>query len=178
MSRPAIAPEERFERYIEPEPMSGCWLWVGTVTRNGYALFYSGVRYVYVHRWAYEHFVGPIPRGLQIDHKCRTRCCVNPKHLEPVTAKENSRRSPLKNLSHCRHGHSFDEGNTIIERRRVQPSRRRCWIIRRCRVCVYRAMRRQAEKKKLEYWAERVLMGAVIARLLVFRALNWQLEEA
>jgi hypothetical protein len=39
---------------------------------------------------------GPIPDGLQLDHLCRVRCCVNPNHLEPVTAKENTLRSPIK----------------------------------------------------------------------------------
>jgi hypothetical protein len=47
---------------------------------------------MYAHRWAYEHFVGPIPEGLEIDHGCFVHACVNPGHLEPVTHQENVRR--------------------------------------------------------------------------------------
>ena len=73
-----------------------CWLWTGCINSDGYAKFGIGGRdgkMVSAHRWAYEHYVGPIPSGLQIDHLCRVRHCVNPMHLEPVTASENVRRS-------------------------------------------------------------------------------------
>jgi len=80
---------------ISPEPNSGCWLWTGCCEEKGYATIYKdnwkGHRPA--HRFSYETFVGPIPHGLHIDHKCRVRCCVNPDHLEPVTVAENNRRS-------------------------------------------------------------------------------------
>ena len=96
-----VSTEGRFEALYEAEPNSGCWLWIGTdsnlrgTATTAYGLFYSDKKMVLAHRWAYEHYVGPIPAGLQLDHKCRTRCCVNPKHLEPVTGSENCRRSPV-----------------------------------------------------------------------------------
>lgn len=44
------------------------------------------------HRVAYELWVGPIPEGMELDHRCKVRACINPAHLEPVTHAENMRR--------------------------------------------------------------------------------------
>ena len=85
-------PEQRFFAHISPEPNSGCWLWDGATTHDGYALLTIDHRQVYVHRWAYERFVAKIPRGTDSDHLCRVRSCVNPAHIEPVTRRENLRR--------------------------------------------------------------------------------------
>lgn len=71
---------------------NGCWIFRGYInTRNGYG--YIGRKPA--HRVYYEKHVGAIPAGLEIDHKCRNRACVNPDHLEPVTHSENALRSPL-----------------------------------------------------------------------------------
>lgn len=80
------------------EFVAGCWEWRRSLTKDGYGridmLVKHGVSYPRMaHRISYETFVGPIPEGLQIDHLCRNRSCINPDHLEPVTAKENIRRS-------------------------------------------------------------------------------------
>jgi HNH endonuclease len=90
---------ERILNNISPEPNSGCWLWLGTCNRDGYSRLTigdqtkkSGIRHASGHRISYEAFVGPIPTGLDIDHLCRVRCCVNPAHLEPVTTKVNVQR--------------------------------------------------------------------------------------
>ncbi|KAB2977369.1 HNH endonuclease [Streptomyces sp. SS1-1] len=76
-----------------------------------------GGRYQMAHRVAYQEIVGPIPEGLQLDHLCRVRHCVNPAHLEPVTSRENTLRG--ENLvainaakTHCKRGHLFDAANT------------------------------------------------------------------
>jgi hypothetical protein len=60
-----------------------CWIWT-SVTTKGYGRFRAG-RFHRAHKLAYEHWVGPVPDGLVLDHKCRQRACVNPPHLEPVT---------------------------------------------------------------------------------------------
>ena len=98
----------RFEDKIEPEPTSGCWLWTAAVMRNGYGVFGIGGRrprgrMVLAHRASYEHHVGPIARGLEIDHLCRVRSCVNPTHLRAVVLQENR---PAH--SYCRKGHDVE----------------------------------------------------------------------
>ncbi len=101
---------ERFGRsYIVRE--SGCWEWLLCLDPDGYGFFKIGShtdrtrKQVRAHRWSYEHFVGPIPRGLQIDHLCRNRACVNWQHLEPVTGAINTKRGSRANQTHCKRGH-------------------------------------------------------------------------
>lgn len=94
-----------------------CWLWTGYVRRTGYgAVGFEGRKWL-VHRLAYEILVGPIPDGLVIDHLCRVKHCVNPDHLEPVTAEENTRRgfgvgAKFSRRTHCLNGHEWTEENT------------------------------------------------------------------
>lgn len=94
-------PVARFEaKTIKDGPLSDdrpdlgpCWIWVGKVNQFGYGRFNVDHLEVQAHRWSYEHHVGPIPNGLEVDHLCFVRNCVNPKHLEAVTGLENQRRA-------------------------------------------------------------------------------------
>lgn len=93
--KPVVSLEERFWAKVEPEPNSGCWIFVGGWTTAGYGSIGRGCRgegNVYAHRFAYELLRGPIPPDLVPDHLCRVRCCVNPWHLELVTNLENLNR--------------------------------------------------------------------------------------
>ncbi len=79
--------EERFWEKVSPEPNSGCWLWIAAST-CGYGVIgvIDGYTVDYAHRVAFRLYRGPIPDELELDHLCRTRPCVNPWHLEAVTA--------------------------------------------------------------------------------------------
>ncbi|MBS7810504.1 HNH endonuclease signature motif containing protein [Roseococcus pinisoli] len=69
-----------------------CWHWIGRLNRNGYGRAWHKGREPVAHRAVYEELVGPIAPGLVLDHRCRTRCCCNPAHLEAVTARTNTHR--------------------------------------------------------------------------------------
>lgn len=85
---------ERFRAKFRVGSDSGCWNWTAA-KRSGYGAYYVDGKMRLAHRHAYELLIGAIPPGMQLDHLCRNRSCVNPQHLEPVTDSENKRRSPL-----------------------------------------------------------------------------------
>jgi len=99
---------ERIEFRIIRIPFMDCWLWDGHHDKDGYASIYVDKRTRQAHRVTYEEYIGPIPEGLQLDHTCRQRGCVNPRHVEPVTNIENQRRSPITMMMKtvCKRGHS------------------------------------------------------------------------
>ena len=134
--RPLI---ERLRTKFRVNEATGCWDWTGYIMPNGYGkLTIPEQRSNLAHRLVYEEYVGPIPEGLDIDHLCRNRACVNPDHLEPVTRSVNLARSPIvramraavtaaaairraerlanskhnRYKTHCPSGHPYDEENT------------------------------------------------------------------
>lgn len=82
----------RFWSKVAPAPALDCWTWTAGKSAAGYGQLRINHVLVYAHRWSYEHLRADIPTGLELDHLCENRACVNPWHLEPVTHKINMQR--------------------------------------------------------------------------------------
>jgi hypothetical protein len=129
---------DRFLEKIAPEPNTGCWLWTAYARPvDGYGEISVGGSKggpQLAHRVAHELFKGPIPNGLEIDHLCRVRCCVNPDHLEPVTRAVNiergvgpaTLRAKYAATIRCPQGHEYTHGNTYFARTAKGYTNRMC----------------------------------------------------
>ncbi len=127
------------------EMVGPCILWEGYVNSYGYGRrSVDGRRGVYVHRYVWEQAHGTIPDGMTVDHICRTRACINIKHLRLLTHKENvligvGPTALNARKTHCIHGHLFDEANTYW---------RKCGG-RACRRCGARQVAEYSKRKKI-----------------------------
>ncbi len=113
--------DTRLDRIVDKVVITDtCWLWPTKPNSKGYCYTLEDGRQLRAHRYVYEALVGPIPDGLVLDHLCFVTTCVNPDHLEPVTARENALRArhwPNAEKTHCAHGHPYDEANTFVWKR-------------------------------------------------------------
>jgi hypothetical protein len=104
-----------------------CWLWTGCTTRPiplGYGRIRIGHKFVVAHRYAWMQVNGPIPEGLELDHLCKVRHCVNPDHLEPVDHLTNVRRGErglvinemrdYEPMMECHEGHRMVGDNIYV----------------------------------------------------------------
>ncbi|TBO59025.1 HNH endonuclease [Streptomyces kasugaensis] len=123
-----------------------CYLWTGAQSEKGYGAFRDG-RTVRAHRYAYEQAHGPIPAGLDVDHRCRRRACVRPSHLRAITHRENilassnhvARRAAV---THCPAGNPYDDANTY----RARNGTRKCHA---CKNAAQRAARAAIRERHL-----------------------------
>ncbi len=145
---PTIA--ETFEAKHMPVPHSGCWIWIGKLNAQGYGtLSRKGAngkqKIMRAHVVAYRMLVGEVPEGLELDHLCKVRSCVNPDHLEPVTHQVNCQRGEAGHhraiecsaLTHCKNGHEWTEANTYYR----PNTQGKVW--RSCRTCMREWVRRR-----------------------------------
>lgn len=145
-------PESLLQR-MEPQP-NGCIYFTGYLDDHGYGVVATDDGQRKAHRAAFEHFVGPIPEGMTLDHECHNgsgciggdtdclhRRCVNVEHLKPKPTGENQAASHNSNAAktHCPQGHAYDEKNTYL------------WGGgRRCRLCAAAAQARRRAKRRAQ----------------------------
>lgn len=145
MARTIRSAQERFQAKTRQRE-TGCIEWTGALTSTGYGSFYAAPgEYIPAHRWAYTQSKGEIPKGMQLDHLCRNRSCVNPDHLEPVTVRENLLRGNTvtarnRAVTHCPAGHEYTPENTYVAP--GSPGNRHC------KTCIHsRSLARKFKKE-------------------------------
>jgi hypothetical protein len=146
-------PNRVWERII-PEPTTGCWLWLGTEVKSypKVSVVVNGVKkLVATHRLVYEAAHGPLG-SLQIDHKCNTPMCVNPDHLQAVTAQQNLRLRSLR-LVVCRRGHPLTPDNIVSYGTAV----------RTCKTCRNDSVTKSEAKRKARRQAARASPGTTLS---------------
>lgn len=129
----------RLQPKIDFNAEGGCWVWNGgrLPEPEPYGRTNVGDKTWLAHRLVYTLLVGEIPEGKQLDHLCGNQPCVNPLHLEPVTAQENTLRAPHATATkhaaktHCPHGHEYSPENTWM----IPQAWNRERFARVCRTC-------------------------------------------
>jgi hypothetical protein len=150
-------PDTVMARFVEPEPMSGCWLWTGAQMKAGY----GGFRRTSAHAWMYNQAKGPVPTGHDLHHTCRMRSCVNPSHLIILNRREHN-GGPR--ITHCKRGHAM-EGQNVYRDAAGYRQCRACYALRPSRLNreAYRAYQRR-------YWR------AHKAEFQIYRA-RWRAKQ-
>jgi hypothetical protein len=148
---------------VNPDEKTGCWLWSGCMTKKGYGMIAVNApgRRPFgtsAHRVFFIALKGYVPHNLVLDHLCGAKSCVNPEHLEPVTAGENVRRAQAGVLevraTHCNRGHEVGPENTYY----TKDGRRECRACARPRKNEWQRIRRAelraASDRDRRYWKQ------------------------
>lgn len=154
---------ERFWSKVEKKEFgykTECWIWTAYKNACGYGWFRGqeskkewGYTGRLAHRWAYEHFIGKIQEGFELDHICRNRSCVNPEHLQQVTHKENMSNAVEYKVrkDYCKKGHLLSPDNLYICYKKNGQIRRICRICKKISERkTYNSNIEQNRKKALE----------------------------
>ena len=147
---------DKLLKKIVVNQQTGCHIWVGTVTVNGYAQARLDNRWKYVHRAVWEHYKGPIPEGLQIDHICKIRNCCNVDHLRLVTPRVNTLLSDSITAIHIRKPHCPTCGGEYT----IRPNGHRYCGACHSRHNAANARRYRAQKRKAEGFVDKRLSSA------------------
>jgi len=116
-----VSDATRLLEYSQPEPNSGCWLWTHSLNIHGYAQVTIKGGMAIAHRLAYKIWIGPVPEGAVLHHRCHTRSCINPDHLEPMTQRQHVKLADCPttinaNKTVCLAGHPLEGANLRIRR--------------------------------------------------------------
>ncbi len=143
-SLPPLSPKDILRFWKKVRKTETCWLWTAARSPAGYGFFGLAGKNRLAHRVAFVLCRGEPRPEMQLDHLCRNTSCVNPDHLEPVTPRENLRRSPhtTGNRTKCPQGHAYSGDNVYIK-----PSGART-----CRECD-RVRAREFNRRKFGYAA-------------------------
>lgn len=160
--RKPIPEEERFWEKVDksgPNPdFPDCWEWTAHRVKS-YGMFShkrnGQNKKTQTHRYIWEKLNGPVPEGLEVCHLCNNPPCVRPDHLEVGTRSHNQRYSVThgnhkeSRKTHCKHGHPYDNENTIHK-----ISKRTGFVTRDCRACHKRWKKERLERKRKEKGTE------------------------
>lgn len=133
-------PKKRLLSHVTVDEVSGCWLWTGRRKDSGYGQSWLDGVQTNAHRIAYIVWRGPVPDGLEVDHICHVRACINPDHLQLATRHENVRRQLRHLAPHCANGHDRSVHTVVVR----EGGRER----RRCRACARVTEARKAERRR------------------------------